>query len=1311
MNQKMTYIKLRHLKKVIFTGFLFLVITTPALMAQQEYIKGEIKWGKPKEIVDPASGNPISVLNFDLAVYNNTETHLPVYQNQVKLGSDVEYATIKFGNIYFEELTSEESKLIENSKDIPDSLIINTTIGHERKQAVLIYSFIPLRKNKQTGKIEKIRIFTLSLSKTRSSNLLKSTSATSRYADNSVLSTGDWYKFYIRKSGVYQISYNELKNMGISNPADVRIYGNGGKVLPEVYSGKTEDDLQEIPIMMETGTDGKFNDGDYILFYAEGPVTWTYDYTKKTYSHHKHPFIGVPPYGDEGRVPYFITALPGGARIQTDTTTYTNVTTEVNSYDGLAWHERNLTNPLMSGQSWYGENFADQASMDFTFSFPDLISSEPLSLEALVLGRSGLTNYFSFKQNNNSLGSIGISPVSIINSLSYYGRLVTYKSTFASSSNNLTLNVSYNNGGDANGSGWLGYMRLVARENLNLSSSQISFRDSRSVKSSASAKFSITNATKNTVVMDVTNINHPVQMNGSFQNNTYSYNANTDVLHEFVAFNSNSELLHPEFISDNNGKVPNQNLHGLKYSDLLIVSPPAFLSEAQRLADLHSQKEGISYTIVTPDQVYNEFSSGKQDPAAIRNFVKMFYDRASSTADVPKYLLLFGDGTYDNRCPFPSYAQNTNYIVTYESINTLDPTSTFVSDDYFGLLDDYETIVTGPLSNSPYTYALLDIGIGRIPVDTLEQAKAVVDKIEKYMNTKNHGDWRNTLCFIADDQENNAFMISAEDIITNSIAPKYPAFNIEKIYLDAYPRVSTSTGNRYPEVNKAINNQLNKGLLILNYVGHGGESGLADEQIMTQTGDIKQWKNDNYPLFITATCDFARFDRISGGTTAGEDVLLNPNGGGIALLTTNRLVYNNYNVALTEQFYNIAFIKTEDNRKPRLGDIIKKAKNKTGSDINKLNFALIGDPALCLAYPEYSVVTDSINGKPLNITDTLKAYSLATIKGHIQDENGNLSNGFNGFVIPSLFDKIQDITTLANDPSATPFNFQLQDNVLFRGKTSVKNGEFTTQFMLPRDINYNFGNGRLSYYASDSTSEASGYYNGVVVGGIETSVNPDTVGPKIKLYMNDTTFLDGGITDAFPTLLARVYDNNGINPGGNGLGHDITAILDDNPDQTYVLNSYFQSDIDNYKQGSVSYKFSQLSPGKHTLTFKVWNIFNNSSKARINFEVVNQNSPSIQRVYNYPNPFSNDTYFFFEHNQNYDNLDVTIEIFGFSGNKVCELKTTLSEGGFTSGPIRWDGRDSNGNKISSGIYIYRVILRSIQGSVISRAQKMVFIKQ
>jgi hypothetical protein len=1275
--------------------------------AQVEKVAGEIKWGSPKEIEDPTTSKNIHILYFEHAVYNNRANHLPYFQNMVRLTSESEKISIQFSNLYFEEIKPEEVSLIQGLNDIPDTITLNSSMGQERKQPILIYSFVPLRKNPQTGKIERLRFFSLKITRTKGMDVLKSTSSTTRYAVQSVLSTGDWYKFYVKQSGVYQITYNDLKNLGISNPADVRIYGNGGKVLPEVYSGNTEDDLKEIPILMVTGSDGVFSDGDYILFYAEGPVTWSYDKIQKTYAHHKNPFIGVPN-SDDGRVPYFITLQAGGAKIQTDTETYGTPTIQVNSFDGLAFHEKNEYNFLQSGQAWYGEAFNLQTTYDFSFTFQNLVTSEPLYIESEVLGRSGVNNYFSFSQNNNNIGTVAISPVSIGNSLALYGQTSVFKGSFNASSDNISLEINYNNGGDPAGGGWLTYLRLVARENLIQSSPQFTFRDSRSVASGNIAQFTISNSTADTRVWNVTDINHPLQMKGLFQNTSYLFTAKTDSLREFVAFNLKTGLLTPEFIQENNGKIPNQNLHGLKYSDLLIISPPDFITEAQRLADLHFQKDGISYTIVTPDQIYNEFSSGKPDPAAIRNFIKMFYDRANSPDEIPKYLLLFGDGSYDNRYPFSADSKNTNFIITYESANSLDPTNTFVSDDYFGLLDDNESIVNAPFSGSPYTTALLDIGIGRIPVDSLSQATAVVNKIEKYMNNKSMGDWRNSICFVGDDEDDNIHMEQADQLATY-VSQNYPTFNVEKIYLDAYQQVSTSTGDRYPDVNLAILNQLNKGLLIFNYTGHGGESGLAQEQIMQQNGDINQWNNDNYPLFVTATCDFARFDRWEG-VTAGEDVLLNPHGGGIGLLTTNRLVYSAPNFVLNQQFYDVAFVKSNDNKAFRLGDIIRKTKNGSGIDINKLNFALLGDPALSLAFPKYNVVTDSINQKPVAQADTLKAYGSVTIKGHIEDQNGSLLNNYKGVVAPVLFDKSREITTLAND-GGTPFVFNLQDKVLFKGKATVRNGNFTVNFILPRDMDYSYGFGRLSYYANDSTTDAAGYYNQIPVGGMNTSITIDSIGPKIKLYMNDTTFINGGITDAYPTLLARVYDDHGINPGGNSLGHDITATLDQDPKQVYILNSYFQADIDNYKQGSVAFKFPELSPGKHTVTFKIWDIFNNSSQAELNFVVVNENSPSIQRVFNYPNPFSDNTNFFFEHNQTSENLNVTIEIFGLSGNKVREINTTLSSSGFTSGPINWDGRDGNGNKILSGIYIYRVILRSLLGTAVSNAQKMVVIRQ
>lgn len=1277
-----------------------------AVNAQETKITGEIKWGENKRMLDAISGQEISILYFENAVYNDSHSHFPFYQNVVSLTTEIEHLPISFSSVYFEELSDDKASAIAHLDNLSDSIVIQTSIGHERKEPYLVYSFIPLRRNPHTGKIERLKYFSIKVNQPKSSLLLKSSQAGSRFASESVLRNGDWYKFYATKSGVYQITYSNLKNLGVKDPANVRIYGNGGRVLPEIYSGNAEDDLKEIPILMEKGSDGVFNEGDYIIFYAEGPITWSYDNTQNTYVHHKHPFLGDQT-TDESKVPYFITSQSGGAGILSDTTTGT-ATTTVTSFDGLACHEKNLYNLLQSGQAWYGENFSMQTSYNFSFSWPNLLTTEPLHIESQVVGRSGVQNYFNFSQNNATIGSVAVSPVSINNSLALYAQPVIFKKDFTSASGNISLSINYSNGGDASGQGWLSYIRLIGRQSLTMSSSQLTFRDIRSVAAGNVASFSIANATGDIYVWDITDINHPMQKQASLQGNVLSFKARTDALREYVAFDLKTGLLTPEFIQESNGKVANQNLHALGYADLIIVSHPDFLNEAQRLSDLHATHDNLSTIIVTPEQIYNEFSSGKQDPGAIRNFIKMFYDRANSSSEVPKYLLLFGDGSYNNRFPYSKNSGNTNFIVTYEGINSLDPTNTFVSDDYFGLLDDNESIAINPNSSGPYTTSLLDIGVGRLPVDSIAQATAVVNKIQKYMSKASFGDWRNAICFVGDDEDDNIHMEQA-DQLASYVSENYPNFNVEKIYLDAYQQVSSSTGARYPDVNLAILNQLNRGLLIFNYTGHGGESGLAHEQIMQQNSDIKQWKNNNYPLFVTATCDFARFDKFEA-VTAGEDVLLNPDGGGIGLFTTNRLVYSAPNFVLNQQFYNVAFQKTNDNKDYRLGDIIRKTKNKAGTDINKLNFALLGDPALGLAIPKYRIVTDSVNHKPIAQADTLGAYGNVTLQGHIEDENGQLIPNYNGTVSPVLFDKTRKIETLAND-GGTPFQFSLQDKVLFKGKATVNKGEFVANFILPRDMDYSYGPSRISYYANDTSTDASGFCNKIITGGISTNVSTDSIGPVIKLYMNDTTFLNGGITDAFPTLLARVKDDNGINPGGNSLGHDITAVIDHDPQQIYTLNSYFQADVDNYKQGSLAFKFPELSAGKHTVTFKIWDIFNNSSQSTLDFVVQEENNPVIQRVFNYPNPFSDNTYFFFEHNQTSEDLSISIEIFNMAGSLVKEIKADLSTSGYTSGPISWDGKDSNGNKISGGIYIYRVILRSLKGTVITNGQKMVVFRQ
>ncbi len=1256
---------------IVIVGFLNI-----SVLGQEINFSDSITWRPLLKISDTVSGETKYLFNFSNIAYHGNYSVLPTYEGKVKLNAS-ESGHVLLTQTYYQELPVEEMIAISPTAHLTDSIVIDYSIAKERKVSYLIYSFAPFRKNANSGKIERLKYFSLKVLPDKGETLLKSARAQKRFAEQSIFSSGNWYKFEVNKSGVYQITFADLKNLGIQNPEQVRIFGNGGKMLSEIYTGNVPDEPEEIPVMMMT---------NYILFYAEGPVTWSYDTVKNSYSHHKHRFSDY--------TYYYITESAGGKRITQTTPPINTPTVQVNSFDALDYHEENTNNLLGSGREWYGEDYKFSGSVLIPFNFPGIIGTEPVKFEAQVVGRSNSVNSFSFQQNNKSIGSVSVQPVDL-GTLTDFANVVSYNNTFNSGLEDITINVAFDNNGNSLAEGWLGYLSLAARENLAMYTSQLAFRDSRSISKGNTGSFSISNAAANVQVWDITDLHEVNQLSGTTQGSIFSFNATLDQLHEYIAFDPQKNLLRPIFLTENNGKIDVQNLHGLHNIDMVIISHQKFLNQAQELADLHSQKDGLTTVVVTPDQIDNEFSSGMPDPAAIRNFMKMLYDKSTSAADMPKYLLLFGDGSYDNKTPVSSH--NSNYIMTYESENSLSPSYSYVSDDYFGLLDDNENISTG----------LLDIGIGRLPVtDTANQAQNVVDKIKSYIAHKTLGDWRNRLCIVADDEEANMFMSQADQLATY-VTNNYPSLNIKKIYLDAYPQISTSTGQRYPDVTLDLLNQLNRGTLIVNYIGHGGETGLAAEQIVTVT-DINQWKNDLYPLFVTATCEFGRYDDFKK-RSAGEMVLLNPDGGGIGLITTTRVVYADLNYELNLQFYQNAFAKTSDNSAFRLGDIVRKTKNGSSNDVNKLCFTLLGDPALSLAYPKYcGIVTDSINHKPIDPVDTLNAYSSITICGHIADENGAGVVDFNGILYPTVFDKAKKITTLAND-NGTPFDFYAQNNILFKGKETIKNGKFTFNFIMPRDIDYNFGSGKIDYYAHDSVNDVSGFFNKVVIGSISANLDTsaDNSKPFIKLYMNDTTFVNGGITDEYPTLLALVSDQHGINPGGNSLGHDILATLDNDSKQIYILNSYFQTDLDNYKQGSVAFKFPRLTAGEHTVTFKIWNIFNNSEQATLKFIVRGADNLSIQKVYNYPNPFSDYTNFFFEHNQNDMNLDITIDIFNMAGGKVKELKATLLSTGYTSTPIFWDGKDENGNKIRQGIYIYRILLRSLKGSVLSKAQKMI----
>ncbi|TRZ73054.1 MAG: T9SS C-terminal target domain-containing protein, partial [Bacteroidetes bacterium] len=922
---------------------------------------------------------------------------------------------------------------------------------------------------------------------------------------------------------------------------------------------------------------------------------------------------------------------------------------------------------------------------DYTFNFADLDVSVPVSIIATVAAHctSSPTSFILYA-NGQQLSSVSIPLVGSYYTDTYaYERLMT--PTYTSSSPSIDIRLDYIRP-TSDGTGYLRSLEMNVMRNLKLSTGQMAFRSVTGSSPGLVSEFRLTAGSQPVAVWDVSDPAAVKSIGTTQNNNLVVFRLHTDSIREFTAFDGTSFYSVQTFT-----KIDNQDLHGTGTPDLVIVTHPSFINQATTLAGFHQQHDNMNVLVTTTDKIYNEFSSGAQDITAIRDFIKMIYDRSGKTS--PRYLLMFGDASYDYK---DRLQNNSNFVPAFESSESLNPVSSIVTDDYFGLMDDNE---------GQGSAGMLDIGIGRFPVLTVDQADVAVKKVMHYSSSSDSvkNDWRNVICFVADNGDGSLHMTQADDVhIYDS------AYNVDKIYLDAYDRISTPGGLRYPEVNEAITRRVEKGALMINYVGHGGILGWAHERVL-EIPQIKSWHNyDNMPVFLTATCEFAYIDDPAF-SSAGEEVFLNPHGGGIALLTTTRPTYADGNAALTTGVYNNAFIKT-NGKYPALGDVIMDSKNFAGSDANARKFLLLGDPALQMAYPQLHVFTTSITTKAQSSgSDTLKALSTVTISGEIRDDNGNKVTDFNGTVFPTVFDKISEIITTPNE-GESPFHFLLRKNVIYKGKLAVTHGEFSFTFIVPKDIAYNFGTGKISYYARNESTDANGYDQNFIVGGYNNEAGQDNEGPAIRLFMNDTTFVSGGITNQNPNLLAYLTDSSGINTVGNGIGHDLTATVDDDTKSLRILNDYYVADLNTYKQGIITYPFYGLSDGYHTLTLKVWDVYNNSSDASIEFLVVSSAQLAVQHLFNYPNPFFDRTTFSFEYNQPNTELNVQIDIYSLTGQKVKTLRQPLYSNGFRANTIEWDGAGDNGARIGSGTYVYNVRVSMPDGSSIHKSSKLVVIR-
>jgi hypothetical protein len=1290
----------------LLTGLLIFLLF-PAFAQKMQRSAGNqhtLQWEQP-QVMKLSDQLTVRALYFKGAVYDLPETRLPVFRQRTKTPAGTTSANASLIDAVYQPLTQEELNI--GTTILPSETSVTTTIGYENKQPFALIEIKPFRENPSTGQYEKLVSFGLSISYQDGKRMNSSLSAQSQtYASSSVLAQGDWYKIGVTRDGIYKLTPAFLRSMGIDveaiNPQNIRIYGNGGRQLPYLAGASRRDDLAENAIYVAGESDNVLNENDYVLFYGESPNTWQPD-TDNVFHHNVHQFSDT--------TYYFLTiGATAGKRISVQgSAAGANVT--VSSFDDYAYHENDLVNLLKTGREWYGESFEVVSSYTIPFSFPNIDASSPALAKVRLASRltSGAMHYY-----NTSIGSATMSfPVS--------GTSAHYTDTYAyigegdlSFTPSGPFSVTVSKGINANNaSAWLDYVEVNVRRLLSMSGDQMLFRDTRSVAAGNVAQYNLSNAGSNVTVWEVTDPANVKQQAASLNGNTLQFAAATDSLRSFIAFTGGSFLT-----PSSSGRVANQNLHALTIPDMIIVSHPSFLAQANTLADLHREKDTLDVLIVTPQEIYNEFSSGMQDASAIRNFVKMFYDRAASPADQPKYLLLFGDGSYDNKRRFNP---NSNYIPTYESANSTSPISSFVSDDYFACLDDSE----GNMIPSEFA----DIGVGRFPVRNTGEAQAVVNKVIRYTeqdpnamqnssacaeqgSTTVFGDWRNVVCFIADDEDYSAYISSAEQLAT-FIDTTYNNYNIDKIYMDAYQQVSTPGGQRYPDATDAFVKRVEKGALIVNYIGHGGEVGLAHERLL-EISNINNWRNlPRLPLFLTATCEFSRYDDPER-TSAGEYALLNPDGGAIAMLTTVRLVYNWDNIALCTEFYNSAFQEQPDGKMPSLGDLMKIIKSDAnGTSVNGRKFALLGDPALTLAYPKHVVVTDSINGNAITSSsmDTLRALSLVKIAGHVRDKNGNVLNSYNGILHPTVFEKTSIISNLSNDgPGSSPVTpFKLQKNIIYKGKVSVTNGKFSFSFVVPKDISFQYGTGRISYYLQNGVEDGSGYCEQVIVGGSDAASINDNAGPEVQLYLNDSNFVQGGITNEDPDLFAKIKDGSGINTVGTGIGHDITAVLDENTEDAVVLNDYYEADLNSYKSGIVRYPFSELSEGTHKLSIRVWDVYNNSAQAYTEFVVSESAKLALSHVLNYPNPFTTKTQFYFEHNRCCDLMDVQIQIFTVSGKLVKTIQTLVNSEGFRSNPIEWDGKDDYGDQIGRGVYIYRVKVKSSMGDMADAFEKLVIL--
>lgn len=1178
-----------------------------------------------------------------------------------------------------------------DSVDLPVKLLL----GNERKKPFLMVA-VPARQ--KLGR-EALQSFTVVLKEKPAAfapqALLKTT------ASNSPLSNGNWYKIAVDKPGLYKIDHDFLRNKlqisGNISSASLRLLGNGGAMMEEANAATPRPALPENNLWIQDGGDGKIDAGDYIVFWAPGPQSWKADTATRRFYHRKHLY--------EDKSYYFLSVEGGNSRpvpLIADPPATANV--NVDAYDCLDVIDEDVYNLGKIGKRWVGDEFTG-GSKTYSFDYSNVVS--PLQVRVNVAARNnGGREQFNVSLNGTPLGSPTLDLVADPGDVPCLSSLIDQPVSIGSGPAAITISFTPYKTGSR---GYLDFIEITGRRSLIFRGGFLTFRDVQSVGAGHKARFTLQNASAQLQVWDVTDPWNAIRMAGTLQGGSYVFNSDAGQLREFVAFDGSSYGT-PSVV----GKVSNQNIVGAPDADYLIVAHAPFLEEANRLAEWHRNQNNYRVQVVTPAQVYNEFSSGSQDIGGIRDYARYFYDRAGSdSSNIPRFLLLFGDASYDYKDRISS---NTNFVPVFQSSESDVVIYSYTTDDYYGFLD------AGEDAEGSNVYNVLDIGVGRFPVKTLEEARRLVDKIIYYKSPATLGPWRLSGTLVADQEDRAGTHLANSEDVSALVGAVSPAFSQNKIYMDGYPIVSTPAGDRMPDVNAQINNQIYKGTQFLNYTGHGGIRELAQERVLT-FDDFNRWKNlDKMPFMITATCDFAQYDRPEF-VSAGEALMLKPDGGMIALLTTTQAVYAFSSRVLNNNYIQKQLAQHNGIWTP-FGEAIRQAKNETyittlqfyggttswADLLNYRKFTLLGDPGLSPNLPArlHAVRTDSVietaTGLP---TDSISALGSYVLKGSVTTPAGSTDLSFNGRVSVVVYDKARQNSVTVKFPSSFQREYESRNNTVFRGRANVVNGQFSIPFVVPKDLNYAMGSGQIQYYVENGTTDAAGADTSLKVGGSSRFPVSDDKPPVVRAFIGDSLFHDGGLTGSSTVIYGILEDETGINVSGNAIGHDLIAVIDGKESEPYVLNDYYESAPNTYKRGFVRFPVSGLSDGMHTLKIKAWDMANNSGEGSIRFRVGNGNVMEIQELINYPNPFRDYTRFRFEHNHPDETLTGEVQIYSTAGELLRTLRETFISTGSHSSEIGWDGTNDMGAPLPSGVYIYRITISTAKKSEALGYQKLV----